>query len=111
VYGDFPETLGARGGRSLGNGGTRLADTEDHMLAGTHDADDAHDAPLGERQTRAARRDGRRDRAADAAPDDASDDASDVADSRVTDAGDPMDEAELDAVTRLLGFLRSSDDD
>lgn len=77
------------------------------MLAGTHDADDAHDAPLRERQTRAARRDGRQYGAADTA----AGDASDVAESRATDAGDSMDEAELDAVNRLLGFLRSTDDD
>jgi hypothetical protein len=68
------------------------------MAAGTHDSDDGEDAPLAERFRRGARAD---DAGASAADDAVRDDT--------IDPTDPMDDDELDAVDRLMGFLRSDD--
>jgi hypothetical protein len=69
------------------------------MAAGTHDSDDGDDAPLAERFRSGARAHGAGASAAD----------NDAVRDDTIDPTDPMDDDELDAVDRLMGFLRSDD--
>jgi hypothetical protein len=69
------------------------------MAAGTQGSDDGDDAPLAERFRR-----GTRDHAGGASADD-----NDAVRDHTIDPTDPMDDDELDAVDRLMGFLRSDD--